>query len=564
MADIHNIKFALAGAAALSTLGSCESKKADSKDTEQINVIYIMCDDHSYQTISAFDDRLMNTPNIDRLSDEGYRFTNSYVANSISGPSRACLLTGKHSHANGFTNNEHAVFDNTQLTFPKVLQENGYETAVIGKWHLVSKPTGFDHWDILIGQGEYFQPTFVNEQGQTVEEGYATDIITEKAIEWIENGRDDSKPFCLLLHHKAPHRTWMPDIQDLGSYDDVTFPLPETFYDDYSTRQAASMQEMSIMDDMNAIYDLKMADKENEIHDSRGNGTLEMYGRWMYMGKAQPGDPIQNGRMTYEQQQAWDAYYGPVMEEFKKAGLEGKELAEWKYQRYLRDYCSVINSVDRNIGTLYDYLEKEGLLENTMIVYTSDQGFYMGEHGWFDKRFMYEESFRTPLIIRMPDCMGRPKPGKDKTEVHGPDFGKNKYDISEFVQNIDFGPTILDVAGVEIPEEMHGESFLGLMKGEKPSEVVTSEGKGWRKSLYYHFYEFPAEHSVRRHYGVRTERYSLMHFYNDIDQWELFDLKNDPHQLNNIYGTPEADKVLPELTAELKRLQLLYNDPIDK
>lgn len=497
-------------------ISSCSTQK-ESKEKAQkpMNIIYIMSDDHSYQTISAYDKRFINTPNIDRIANEGVRFTNSFVANSISGPSRACMLTGKHSHANGFTDNS-AVFDGSQQTFPKLLQKAGYETAVIGKWHLTSEPTGFDYSEILIGQGIYYNAPFIKNGEKIESKGYATNVITDKAIDWMENIRDKNKPFCLLLHHKAPHRTWMPDLQDLELFSDTTFELPANFYDDYKGRRAAAEQEMSIIKDMDLVYDLKLADKENEIH----SGDLEKAGRSMY------------DSMTPEEKAAWDKHYDPIIKKFKEAKLSGKKLAEWKYQQYMRDYLRVIHSIDRNIGRVLDYLEDKGMLENTMIVYTSDQGFYMGEHGWFDKRFMYEESFRTPLLVRLP--------------------GGKKGDIDEFVQNIDYGPTILDLAGVEVPEDMHGESFLPLLKGEKVDD--------WRKSLYYHFYEYPAEHAVKRHYGVRTDRYKLIHFYNDIDEWELYDLKEDPSEMNNLYGKAVYEEITKQLQNELVSLQKQYND----
>ncbi len=552
------LRFALTGATALAAAGACSQKEAELQ--QPLNVVYIMCDDHSYQTISAYDQRYMRTPNIDRIADEGARFTNSFVANSLSGPSRACLLTGKHSHANGFTNNEHGIFDGSQQTLPKLLQAGGYQTAMVGKWHLVSDPTGFDYWDILTGQGDYYNPVFIRNGERVVRPGYSTDITTDVAFEWLEN-RDADKPFCLFLHYKAPHRSWMPDLQDLGRFDDVTFPLPETFYDDYATREAAAKQEMSILADMNVVYDLKMADRENEIHTPE-QPWLEDYGRDLYRRDLAPGELVP-GRMDAAQQAAWDAYYDPLISQFKRDNLSGNALYEWKYQRYMRDYCSVIHSVDRNVGRVYDYLKAHGLLENTVIIYTSDQGFYMGEHGYFDKRFMYEESFRTPLVVRMPG--GNPvKAAKGRTRVLGADFGHRANDIDEFVQNIDYAPTILEMAGLPVPEDMQGESFLPLLCGEKPARVRTSEGKGWRQSLYYHFYEYPAEHSVRRHYGVRTERYSLMHFYHDIDEWELFDLEKDPLQLHNLYGIPGTETLTEELKAELHRLQALYEDPIEQ
>ena len=512
-----NQLFLLTGLAAV-TLPACVQKDKKGVSEKPMNILYIMCDDHSYQTISAYDHRFIETPNIDRIANEGVRFTNSFVANSLSGPSRACLLTGKHSHKNGFTDNTKR-FDGSQQTFPKLLQQAGYQTAVVGKWHLTSDPTGFDYWNILTGQGDYYNPYFIDNGEKKQIEGYATNITTDLALDWLDNKRDKNKPFCLLLHHKAPHRTWMPDTCDLDLYEDIVYPVPETFYDKYEGRIAASEQEMSIIEDMDLVYDLKMADKENEIHTTTG---LEESGRSLY------------NRMTPAQKAAWDKHYDPIIKKFKEQKLTGKALAEWKYQQYMHDYLRVIHSIDRNVGRVLDYMKKSGLLENTIIIYTSDQGFYMGEHGWFDKRFMYEESFRTPLLVRLP--------------------GGKKGDVDEMVQNIDYGPTILDLAGVEVPADMHGVSFLPLLKGEKVPD--------WRKSLYYHFYEYPAEHAVRRHYGVRTERYKLMHFYNDIDCWELYDLQEDPMEMHNIYGQPGTEELVKELKTELLRLQVQYDDPI--
>ena len=508
------VLYGLTGALAMGAVVPAQAQK------KPMNIVFIMSDDHSYQTISAYDKRFINTPNIDWLADNGVKFQESFVANSLSGPSRACMLTGKHSHANGFTDNS-KTFDGGQQTFPKLLQQQGYQTAMIGKWHLTSLPTGFNYWDILIGQGDYYNPDFLSNGKKVRRPGYVTNIIADMAIDWMENKRDKDKPFCLLMHNKAPHRVWNPDTCDLRLYDDVTYPLPTTFYDDYSGRLAAQKQKMSIMMDMDLIYDNKMADKENEIHTSTG---LEQWGRGNYQ------------RMTPSQRVQWDSYYGPIIKKFKKDKLSGKALAEWKYQRYMHDYMRVIHSVDRNVGRVIEYLREHGLLENTMIVYTSDQGFYMGEHGWFDKRFMYEESFRTPLLVYLPG-------GK-----HGV--------VSEMVQNIDYAPTFLEAAGAKVPSDIQGRSFLPLLQGRKPS--------GWRQSLYYHYYEYPAEHSVCRHYGIRTKRYSLMHFYNDIDSWELYDLKTDPEQMNNIYGKPGTEKLTKELKKQLLQLQVQYDDPIRK
>ncbi len=504
-------KLLIAGLAAV-VLPSCV-KKAD----EQMNILFIMCDDHSYQTISAYNEKLIETPNIDRIAQDGVKFANSFVANSISGPSRACMLTGKHSHMNGYTNNVSSQFDGEQQTFPKLLQQAGYQTAVIGKWHLTSPPTGFDYSNILDGQGEYYNPLFIENGKSKIVKGYATNVTTDIAIDWLENKRDNEKPFCLLLHHKAPHRTWMPDIQDLDLYKDTEFELPSNFYDKYEGRPAAAAQEMHIGKDMDIIYDNKLIDKDGEIPET----MLAKVGRRL------------TDRMDPEQRKIWDAHYDKVVADFKAADLKGNDLVEWKYRQYMRDYLRTIVSVDRNIGIVLDYLKEKGLDKNTVVVYTSDQGFYMGEHGWFDKRFMYEESFRTPLLVKLP--------------------GGKKGVVDQLVQNIDYAPTFLELAGVEVPEDIQGESLLPLLKGDNP--------KDWRKSLYYHFYEYPSEHMVKRHYGVRTDRYKLIHFYHDIDHWELYDLEKDPSEMNNIYGKPGTEEITKELNIELARLRTQYHVP---
>ncbi len=508
---IKAISCSMLGAAVLPIV-SCKEKVENTK----MNILFIMCDDHSYQTISAYDNSYISTPNIDRIAADGVKFANSFVANSLSGPSRACMLTGKHSHTNGFTDNTRK-FDASQQTFPKLLRANGYETAVVGKWHLVSEPTGFDHWDILIGQGDYYNPTFISNGKKVQRKGYATNITTDIAIRWLDSIRNKEKPFCLLLHHKAPHRTWMPDTCDFNLFADKKFPLPSTFYDNYEGRPAAAAQQMSVSRDMDLVYDLKLADKENEIHSNPG---LEKWGRALY------------ANMDSAQKAAWNAHYDKIIADFKSQGLTGKELDEWKFNQYMRDYLRVITSIDRNVGRVLDYLEKEGLDKNTLVVYTSDQGFYMGEHGWFDKRFMYEESFRTPLLMRLP--------------------GGVTGQVDELVQNIDYAPTFLDLAGVDVPQDIQGVSLLPLLKGAK-------EIKG-RDALYYHFFEYPAEHMVKRHNGVRTDRYKLIHFYNDIDVWELYDLSNDPSEMNNLYGKPGTDEITKELKAKLVELQKKYGE----
>jgi arylsulfatase A-like enzyme len=484
----------------------------------RLNIIYIMTDDHSYQTLSAYDNRFIKTPGLDRIAKEGVIFTNSFVANSICAPSRACMLTGKHSHANGQRDNSN-VFDGSQQTFPKLLQQSGYQTALIGKWHLKSEPTGFDFWRILPDQGSYYNPDFIDKNGKRRVQGYVTNLITDFSIDWM-NKRDQTKPFCLLVHHKAVHRVWMPDIPNLKLFKDKTFPVPSNFYDDYSGRFAAGNQKMSIEKDMDLVYDLKMLDKENQIQTPYRNS-------------------FKNGeyaRMTDEQRNAWDAVYDPIILQFKKAKPEGRALAQWKYNRYMQDYLSCVKSLDDNVARLLEYLDQNGLAENTMVVYTSDQGFYMGEHGWFDKRFMYEESFRTPLLIRMPPAY----------KAHGK--------VSRLVQNIDYAPTFLELAGLPVPSDIQGESLFPLLKGESP--------KNWRKALYYHYYEFPGEHAVRRHYGIRTERYKLIHFYKDCDKWELFDLKKDPGEMRNLYDDPKFNPLIDQLKIRLRELQVKYQDPV--
>lgn len=486
---------------------------------QRYNIVYIMTDDHTAQMMSCYDNRYVSTPNLDRIAADGVRFTHSYVANSLSGPSRACMLTGKHSHKNGFTHNEHGIFDGSQQTMPKLMREAGYQTAIVGKWHLVSLPTGFDYWNILPEQGDYYNPDFITMQNDTVRErGYVTNIVTDKAIDWMENKRDKSRPFILFIHQKACHRCWLPELKYLHEYEDRTFPIPETFYDDYEGRLAAQTQEMGIAKDMDLTYDIKAMD---------ANVTTRLTPNYINM----------IGRLDSRDRAIYDQFYDSLAIDFRSRHLQGRELAEYKFQRYMRDYAKVLKSLDDNVGRTLDYLKQAGLLENTLVVYTSDQGFYMGEHGWFDKRFMYEESLSTPLVMRLPDGL------------------RARGDVPEMVQNVDYAPTFLDIAGADIPADIQGVSLLPLLRGEHP--------KDWRQSIYYHYYEYPAEHAVKRHYGVRSsDGWKLIHFYRDIDAWELYNLNEDPNELHNLYGKPGTEKATRRLMRELRRLQKQYDDPI--
>lgn len=487
------------GAAALAYTG-CKSKGSGIKALPDPNIIFIMTDDHAAQAISSYGSKLNKTPNIDRIAAEGMRFNNCFCTNSICAPSRAVILTGKHSHLNGVRDNRQE-FDGTQQTFPKLLQERGYKTAMIGKWHLKSSPTGFDYWNILPGQGNYYNPELIDMGEKKQYPGYVTDIVTDIALDFIKERQDTAEPFMLMLHHKAPHRNWQPALRHLNKYDDVDFPEPETLFDDYATRSAAAReQEMTLREHMQVEYDLKMGDAPE--------------------------------RMTAEQKTVWETAYGPKKEAFRKAQPEGDELVRWKYKRYMEDYLGCIAGVDENVGRLLDYLEQSGLAKNTIVIYTSDQGFYLGEHGWFDKRFMYEESLRMPLIIRYP--------------------GLTPSENRELVCNLDFAPTFLGFAGLKKPDDMQGMNMDRLILGHKSAE--------WRQSIYYHYYEFPAVHMAKRHYGVRTKRFKLMHFYYDIDAWELFDLQKDPQELNNVYANPAYADVVEELKVELKRLRKKYGD----
>lgn len=542
--------------AALSCIAAtAQAQQKAAAATQRPNIVYIMCDDHAFQCISAYGSpisKLAPTPNIDRIAERGMRFDRAFVENSLSTPSRACLMTGLYSNQNGQRQLGEGI-DTTRTFFTEQLQQAGYQTAVVGKWHMGCDPKGFDYYHIYNDQGQYYNPQYrgTDTDGKyIVEEGYSTDLTTDHALSFIEH-RDTNKPFCLLLHHKAPHRNWLANTKYFGMYDNVTFPMPETFYDDYETRgSAVRTQKMSVTKDMRWEQDFKVP----EMLDTANADSWDSYLSLMN----------EVNRMNPEQRIAWGKYYFPRNRRLLEARLTGKELDEWKYQNYIRDYMSVIKSVDESVGRVLDYLDSHGLTDNTIIVYTSDQGFYMGEHGWFDKRFMYEESLRTPLLIAYP---GHIQPGTV---------------CNKLVQNIDYAPTFLDLAGISKPKELPGRSLTPLFKAGDKVKV-------WRSSIYYHYYDYPTYHMVRKHDGVRTDRYKLIHFYgaggldavkenkyqrqpgtrehgcmkyltslgyfepkdSAVNYNELYDLQADPHELNNLYGKPGYEKITKQLQKQL-------------
>lgn len=487
-------------AAALAVLGP----SAFAADTRP-NIVFIFTDDHAAQSMSCYGSKINRTPNLDRIATEGILFKNCFCTNSLCGPSRAVVLTGKYSHLNGFIDNSPtARFDGSQQTMPKLLKAAGYQTAVIGKWHLGSDPTGFDYSEILVGQGPYFNPPMIKNGERVRHLGYTTDIITDLALDWLKN-RDAERPFLLMYQHKAPHREWQSAPRYAELYKNESIPEPATLFDDYAGRgSAAKEQEMTVARHLNDL-DLKLVPPNN---------------------------------LTPEQLAAWQAAHRPEDARRELEGLTTDEArTRWKYQRYMKEYLRCVAAVDDNVGRVLDYLDTSGLAKNTVVIYSSDQGFYLGEHGWFDKRFMYEESYRQPLLVRWP---GTIKPGSVS---------------SDLVSNVDFAETMLEIAGVKVPGDMQGRSFVPLLKGERPVD--------WRKSLYYHYYEYPAVHMVHRHYGVRTDRYKLMYFYG-INEWELYDLEKDPREMRSIYSDPAYAGVVSELKAELSRLREQLRVPDDK
>ena len=499
---------------------SCNSNKEDTRP----NILFIMSDDHAYQAISSYGYNLNNTPNIDRIAKEGAIFKNSFVTNSICAPSRAVMLTGKHSFLNGKVDNIQD-FNWDQNSFAKELKKSGYQTALIGKIHLRGLPQGFDYSAVLPGQGHYYNPDFIIDGVMERIQGYVTTITTNLSLDWLKNKREKNKPFLLLYHQKAPHRNWQSEEKYLTLFDDKTFDLPSNFFDDYKGRKAAAAQEMMI------------SASEDQLAKTHGPGG---HGRWGHDFKLLT-DPYGRDtrfaqeleRFNPEQKKAWLDAYTPKNDAMRNANLKGKDLALWKFNRYLKDYLRTIQSVDDGVGEVLNYLDEAGLSDNTIVVYTSDQGFYLGEHGWFDKRFMYEESLKTPFLIRYP-----------KEIPAGSE-------VNELIQNLDYAPTFLDYANVKIPKDMQGESFR---------KIVSNETEEWRDAIYYTYYEYPSVHMVKRHYGIRTDRYKLIHFYYDIDEWELFDLKNDPNEMNNIYNDPKYSEIKEQMHKKLSELRVKYGD----
>ena len=508
----------------LTVLISCSEKKKEV--TKRPNILFIMSDDHAYQAISAYSDKLIETPNIDRIADEGLLFTNACVTNSICAPSRATILTGKHTHLNGKIDNK-MPFDTTQVTFPQLFQQAGYQTAMFGKLHFGNSPKGVDEYMILRGQGHYINPDFITPRGDTTITGYVTDIITDLTLGWLKEKRDKEKPFMMMYLHKAPHRPWWPSPDKFAEFSRKTFPEPESLFDDYKNRgTAAKTAEMNLYSHMMYSHDSKVRPETlasmNEVTPFVADFKNGFYGPY--------------DRANAEQKAKYDIVLDSINEDFKKhwPSMNPKEKMQWKFQRYMQDYLGTISSVDDNVGRVLDYLDESGLAENTIVIYTSDQGFYLGEHGWFDKRFVYDESFKTPLLIRWPHEI---KPGTTNDEM---------------VQNLDFAQTFLEAAGIKAPQDMQGESLVPLMKGDTSS---------WsREAVYYHYYEYPSVHMVKRHYAIVTKEFKLVHFYYDVDEWELYDRLNDPQEMNNVYHDPAYAEKVKELHKKLDHLRVTYKD----
>lgn len=490
---------------------------------ERPNIVFIFSDDHAPHAIGAYDGWLKSvnpTPEIDQLAEQGMLFENSFCTNSICGPSRAVIQTGKHSHKNGFMDNGDR-FDWNQQTFPKLLQGTGYQTAIFGKSHLKGKPQGYNEWAVLPGQGLYYNPDFYTKDGQITIQGHCTDVVTDMAVDFLENKRDTNKPFMLMVQHKAPHRNWMPAARHLTLYDDIDLPEPATLFDTWEDKAPpARHQETSIIDYMHLNYDL-FVDLTPDFTQGKPSKS-EDPSSWRNM-----------QRMSEEQMRVWRDAYGPKDVAFHAANLSGKDLLRWKYQRYAKNYLRTIKGVDESVGRLVATLDELGLSDNTIVIYSSDQGFFIGDHGWYDKRWMYEESLKMPFIIKWPNVI---TPGSRQQKM---------------IQNIDYAETFLDIAQAAIPDDMQGRSLLPLLKGESVND--------WRDSIYYHYYEYPSVHMVPKHNGIRTERYKLMHFY-EFGEWEFYDLENDPEELNNLYGKSEFAELIETHKAKLASLQDYYDD----
>ena len=482
-----------------------DTQKQETKETvttqQKPNIIYIMADDLTTQAISAYGGiykDIAPTPNIDRLAKQGMLFNDVLCTNAICGPSRAAILTGNYSNENGYYKNEGGgKFDETKWTFPQEFQKNGYQTSLFGKWHLGTEPQGFDvfkYHNSAGQQGHYWDPVF-NENGKDVKEkGYSTNLSTDFAMNWLENGRKQDDPFLMVLQYKAPHRPWQPDTKYEKLWDDIEMPYPSTFNDDYKGRELTAGDTEMTMD-----YFSRRDMKLDEPEDLKGVEKI----KWAFYG-AKPGEIVQPDGMTAE---------------------EGKK---WRYQNYIKDYLACVKSVDDNIGRVLKYLDDNNLTDNTIIVLTSDQGFYLGDHGFFDKRFIYEESIRMPFIVQYPKMV---KAGSVNNDI---------------ITNVDFAPTLLDIAGINTNQKMHGQSFKSILNGQTPAD--------WQTGMYYHYYEFPYWHHVQPHYGIRTQDFTLAHFYYNIDVWELYDLNKDPEQLHNVYADPAYAQTVAKLKKELKAL----------
>ncbi len=486
------------------------------------NIIYIMSDDHDADAISAYNKKLIATPNIDRLAKEGVLFSRNFVNNSICGPVRATLLTGQHSHKNGMKDNR-TRFDSSKITLPKLFQQNGYQTAIVGKWHLHSYPTGFDYWKILPGQGLYFEPRMISMKGDTsTYHGYATDVITDEAIKWLDD-RDISKPFALHIHHKAPHRYFLAPLKYIKQYHNKTFPEPSTLYADTTGHGTAwRLQTMSILHDMKLCSDLKVDPTYlMDIPHLKPDSADIVYYKAIFNRIPEP--DRSSIRKIYEER-------GKLLQQLRPTG---KELLKYKYQWYMQDYLACVASVDENVGRILDYLDKNKLTNNTLVIYTGDQGMYLGENGWFDKRWMYDVSMQAPLLMRWP---GKVKPGTVNTNM---------------TQTIDYAPTMLDAAGIKAPAFMQGISLVPGITGRQ--KIIP------RHHLYYHFYEYKADHTVLQHLGVRGERYKLIYFYT-VNEWELYDLKKDPQEQKNLVRSTAHHKILEQMKVELLKLRDQYDD----